>query len=133
MARRPTLRRTPGLESLESRCLLSAAAPDDQQMYALWLLNQSRTNPKAAAVHYTTNLDSSTRATIDFYGVNLPQVASKIATTPAQPPLAWNPSLADAAQQHSQDMADHNFQSHSGSDGSDPGGRARKSGYNGAV
>jgi uncharacterized protein YkwD len=45
------------------------------------------------------------------------------------PPLAWNGRLADAALEHSRDMAQHRYFSHQGSDGSQVGERARLAGY----
>jgi len=44
-------------------------------------------------------------------------------------PLARNRALDLAAQVHAQDMARHNFMSHSGSDGSSPAARIRAAGY----
>ena len=51
---RLTLRRSPGLERLESRELLSGPTADQQYMLAL--INQVRTNPAAVASHYTQDL-----------------------------------------------------------------------------
>ncbi|MEH2420759.1 MAG: CAP domain-containing protein [Nostoc sp.] len=44
-------------------------------------------------------------------------------------PLSLNSQLTVAAQGHSQDMADHNFMAHNGSDGSSPFDRMQKAGY----
>jgi uncharacterized protein YkwD len=43
--------------------------------------------------------------------------------------LRWSVELADAAQQHAQDMADNGFVSHTGSDGSDLAGRMESFDY----
>ncbi|RIH86911.1 uncharacterized protein, YkwD family [Meiothermus luteus] len=48
------------------------------------------------------------------------------------PPVTWNPLLEGAAQAHSQDMQQHNFFSHTGSDGSNPGQRIARTGYSAA-
>jgi uncharacterized protein YkwD len=45
------------------------------------------------------------------------------------PPLAWVPELAEAARKHSRDMADHGFNGHMGSDGSDSRQRIADAGY----
>ncbi|MFJ6606176.1 CAP domain-containing protein [Streptomyces lydicus] len=45
-------------------------------------------------------------------------------------PLALNAKLTKAAQDHSKDMAAHRNMSHTGSDGSDPGARITRAGYN---
>ena len=47
----------------------------------------------------------------------------------AVPPLAWDARLADAAEDHSRDMAGNDFFSHSGSDGSSVGMRATAAGF----
>ena len=44
-------------------------------------------------------------------------------------PLTLNSQLTAAAQGHSQDMADHNFMAHNGSDGSSPFDRMQRAGY----
>ncbi|MGY1456785.1 CAP domain-containing protein [Streptomyces sp. SS8] len=44
-------------------------------------------------------------------------------------PLKVNEKLAEAARTHSQDMADHRNMSHTGSDGSGPGDRIERAGY----
>ncbi|MBD2194621.1 MULTISPECIES: CAP domain-containing protein [Calothrix] len=44
-------------------------------------------------------------------------------------PLTLNSQLTTAAQAHSQDMADHNFMGHNGSDGSSPFDRIKREGY----
>ncbi|AQY20527.1 hypothetical protein T261_07132 [Streptomyces lydicus] len=44
-------------------------------------------------------------------------------------PLVVNAKLTKAAQAHSKDMADHRNMSHTGSDGSSPGDRITRAGY----
>ncbi len=48
---------------------------------------------------------------------------------PVAPPVAWNDTLASAASLHSEDMAFHQVLSHTGSDGSFPGDRITREGY----
>ncbi len=48
---------------------------------------------------------------------------------PAVPPLTWNDNLAMAAYLHSSDMETNQFFSHTGSDGSSPGDRIIREGY----
>lgn len=48
---------------------------------------------------------------------------------PAVAPLAWNCTIAEAAQGHSEDMADNNFFSHTGSDGLGIAERLNNAGY----
>ncbi|AJQ93321.1 CAP domain-containing protein [Gynuella sunshinyii] len=48
---------------------------------------------------------------------------------PAVPALSWNCKLASTSTLHNQDMIDKNYFSHTGSDGSGPGDRAKDAGY----
>jgi uncharacterized protein YkwD len=48
---------------------------------------------------------------------------------PAVAALAWNTKLEAAARAHNQDMLDHDFFDHPGSDGSSPGDRMKTQGY----
>ena len=48
---------------------------------------------------------------------------------PAVAALAWNSKLEAAARAHNQDMLDHNFFDHTGSDGSSPWDRFKRQGY----
>ena len=47
----------------------------------------------------------------------------------AAPPLDWDPDLEIAASRHSDDMATHDFFSHTGSDGGSVGDRATAAGF----
>lgn len=49
---------------------------------------------------------------------------------PATSTIAWNETLAKTAYLHSKDMNDKNYFSHTGKDGSDPGDRMERQGYN---
>ena len=51
----------------------------------------------------------------------------------AVPPLKWNEQLARAARRHASDMAAHALYSHTGSDGSTIGMRAKEAGYSWAL
>ena len=48
---------------------------------------------------------------------------------PPADPLTWNSKLETAARRHSRDMADNDFFSHTGSDGTNVADRAREAGY----
>lgn len=52
---------------------------------------------------------------------------------PAVPALQWNDQLAEAARRHVSDMASNRLYSHTGSDGSTIGMRAREAGYQWAL
>jgi len=44
-------------------------------------------------------------------------------------PLRWSSTLAEISLQHAEDMARHNYFSHTGRDGSDPAQRVKRAGY----
>ena len=48
---------------------------------------------------------------------------------PSAPPLTRSPALDTAAREHAEDMANNSFLAHTGSDGSNPGERAARTGY----
>jgi uncharacterized protein YkwD len=127
--KRPSFKRMLGLERLEERQVLSAGGPSPQAQYMLELINQARTNPAAAAARYTQNLDSSLQDTLNFYNVDLNAARQQIAGAQVQQPLAWNSTLANAAQNQSQDELNQGVQTHLGADGSDLSARLNKAGY----
>jgi uncharacterized protein YkwD len=47
----------------------------------------------------------------------------------AAKPLRWSDKLAEASRRHAEDMAQHNYFSHGGRDGSSPAQRAQRTGY----
>lgn len=47
----------------------------------------------------------------------------------AAQPVRWNDALAEASRLHAEDMARHNYFSHSGRDGSQPSERIERAGY----
>jgi uncharacterized protein YkwD len=116
------------LEHLESRELLTAGGPSPEAQYALEVMNLVRTNPAAGAAWVEQNADAQVRANLVQYNVDLNQVKAAIAGAQPRQPLAWNPRLAAAAQAHSEDMARNRFQSHTGSDGSNPETRMDRAG-----
>ncbi len=130
---RSKFRRAPRLENLESRELLSSvpagSAPTAQEQYMLQLINMARTNPSAAVSYLKANMTSDIQATLNYYNVDLNATLGAIGSAQSQPPEAWNAQLAQAAQAHSQDMANSGVQSHTGSQGSTPPQRIESAGY----
>lgn len=121
-------RRTPTMESLENRQVLSVGTTALEQ-YALEQLNRARMNPSEVATDVTTNLGRDTLMTFQYYNVDLAQTRNAIASEKAVAPLAWNNQLASAADRLSSDMAANGFQSHIGSDGSTIEQRLDQAGY----
>jgi hypothetical protein len=128
---RPTFRRAPKLECLESRLVMSAGGPTADAQFMLELINEARTNPKAAADRYTSNIDAETKTTLDFYHVNLDDARQTIASATPKPPVAWSDQLAAAATGQSQDQANRGVQSHVSGDGATLTTRLDRVGYTG--
>src|SRR5271165_222028 len=124
-------RRSPRFDNLEGRQMLSSAGvgPSDQQQYLLQLINEARTNPAAAAQQISNNITPEVSATLQYYNVNLQTALQTISSATPQPPVAWNGSLANAAQGQSQYMADNQIQTHTGAGGSTPAQRMTAAGY----
>ena len=128
---RHSLRRTPKLENLESRQVLSSVGgPTADKQYALELINLVRTNPAAAADRLTSNLDDGVQATLQQYGLTADGLKSEMNSATPLPPLAYSDALDSAAQGHSQDEANMGKQTHTGSDGSGLGDRLKAANYN---
>jgi len=94
---RLSLRRTPNMEALENRQVLSVGTTAIEQ-YALEQLNRARMNPSQVATDVTTNLGRDTLMTFQYYNVDLAQTRAAIANEKPVAPLAWNGQLASAAQ-----------------------------------
>jgi uncharacterized protein YkwD len=95
----------------------------------LELINLARTNPAAMAQWIGERADANVQATLNYYNVNLQAVENAIASSPAQPPLAWNAQLTQSATGQSQYMADNGVQTHTGANGSNTGQRESAAGY----
>ncbi len=103
--------------------------PTDQEQLLLEYINRARMNPSAEGDSLYNTKDADVVNAYNFWKVNKTQVRADFKTYPARPPLAFHPKVINAARVHSADMRDHQFQSHTGSDGSDPGQRMSKAGY----
>lgn len=116
----------------------SIGQPTNDEQMILELINRARARPDSEGMRLfaTTDPDVSSGWTY-WLGQNAAetraQVKADFATYPAQPPLAFSSNLIDAARVHSQDMLDHDYQDHTGSDGSDPVSRCTAAGYVGTY
>src|SRR4051812_48822413 len=105
----------PIFHPLEPRTLFSAAYPTALEQYVVELINRGRANPSAEAQRYGVALNEG--------------LAAGTISTAAKQPLAVNPYLTDGARNHSGWMLDTGTFSHTGSGGSNPGGRMSAAGY----
>ena len=128
---RPSLRRTPKLESLETRQVLSSVGgPSPDKQYVLELINLVRTNPSAAADRFTNNLSNDVQATLRQYGLTPDGLRSDLKAATPLPPLAYSDALDSTAQSQSQDEASMGKQTHTGANGSSLGDRLKAANYN---
>jgi uncharacterized protein YkwD len=104
------------MSALECRTLFAAVTPSNNEQYLVELINRGRADPAAEAVRYGIDLNEG--------------VASRdtITTDPKQP-LAINPSLTDAARQHSEWMIGTDQFAHVEPPDIDPGDRMTAAGY----
>ena len=105
--------------------------PTAEEQYMLELVNRARANPAMEGLRLQATTDPNVLSAYSFFQVNVAQMAAAFAGYPPRPPLAFNASLIASARSHSQDMADHDFQGHVGSDGSSFTDRITSAGYTG--
>jgi len=123
----------PGVDQLERRAVMAAGGPSDQAQYMLELINEARTNPAAAAQRAASQDTTDLTMTMDYYGESISNAVAQVSQTPAKQPLAWNDSLAAAAQMQSQFQADSGQQTHSGPNGMNLDQRMASKGYTGQT
>jgi hypothetical protein len=108
----------------------SIGAPTDEEQQYLEYLNRARANPPAEGVILATTTDPDILAAYSYFGVDLVLMQTQFNAIATSPPLAMNAQLTAAARSHSVDMFTNQFQSHTGTDGSNPGTRISAQGYN---
>ncbi len=116
-----------------AQTLYSQGDPTDDEQYLMQQLNRARMDPAGEGQRLAAWLrnDPEGQAVVTQYGTSPDQITSAFAMLPAVPPLAFDPDLLATARGHSQDMAAHDFLTHTGSDGSTPLQRVEASGYSG--
>ena len=107
----------PGLLPLEPRQLLSTAtadpfAPTDAEQYMLELLNRARANPVAEGQRLLALAQTDPVLRVATQGWDLSKFVQVISSYGAEPPLAFNTRLNEAALDHSKAMLAANVQFH---------------------
>lgn len=118
----PVIRRAPAESAARS---LSAAGLDpysigdvtDFEQLFIEFINRARSDPVAEGHWLRYLADPDVRSDCDYFQVDLDLLEAQLGAYPPGPPLAPNARLRQAARLHSQDMFEHMFQSHTGSDG----------------
>lgn len=113
--------------------LYSIGQPTDEEQLYLEMINRARANPLVEGIMLATTKDADVLHAISQRAVNLTMMKAEFALLPVRPPLAFNSKLTQMARGHSQDMFDHAFQGHVGSNGSTLGQRAAAVSYPGSV
>lgn len=107
----------------------TTGGPTDQEVLVLEYINRARRAPAAEGLILRNTTDPDVLFSYQYYKVDLAMVVSEFqALSPAQP-VAFNGQLINAARAHAQDMFDHAFQAHVGSNGSTTGQRLTTAGY----
>ena len=107
----------------------SHGEPTADEQFMLELINRARANPAAEGLRLQTTTDPNIVGAYQYFQVDLGRLVADFAGYPARPPLAFNANLISAARGHSRDMADHDFQGHTGSGGSSFTDRIAIAGY----
>ncbi len=127
-------KKKPGFVSSEPKSLTitqySIGEPTDYEQLYLEYINRARADPQGEAQRLKNTADPEVLAAYSQFGVNLDLMVQQFSTLLPVQPIAFNQKLLAAARIHTQDMFDHAFQNHYGSDGSDPGARLTRQGYN---
>jgi uncharacterized protein YkwD len=92
--------------------------PSNDEQYMLELINRARANPTKEGVRLMDTDDASVQAAYQYFNINNAATKQAFTTYPQRPPMAFHPSLLQAARNHTADMVANNFQGHNGSNGS---------------
>ncbi len=93
--------------------------PTAEEQQILEMINRARMDPNAEGNRLSSTNDPDVTLAYNQWGTpTRSEVRADFATYKAKAPLAFNTKLIAAARGHSQDMLDHDYQSHTGSDGS---------------
>lgn len=116
---------------LVAQTLYSHGEPTAEEQYLLEMINRARANPAEEGIRLSTTTDAEVLASFAYWGVNKDALPGIFQGYPARPPLAFNQKLIAAARRHTADMVAHDFQGHTGSDGSSMSDRIDGAQYNG--
>ncbi len=109
--------------------LWSIGNPTDSEQLYLELINRARANPTAEGARLAALTDPDIVASYNYFNVNLGTMQSEMAALVPAPPLAMSEKLLQSARNHSNDQFTHQFQGHTGSDGSSLSTRFNRVGY----
>lgn len=103
--------------------------PTDEETLYLEYINRARRDPAGEGARLRNTDDAEVTSTYNYFQVDLAKMESEFQAIPPVPPLAFNAKLLNAARAHTQDMFDHAYQGHTGSDSSTIRTRAAAAGY----
>jgi hypothetical protein len=114
---------TPGSE------LYSIGDPTPEEQLYLEYINRARANPIGEAELFRTTTDAIVLSQYAGFQLDLNLMTSQFGLIAPAAPVSLNPKLSAAARRHSNDMLAHEFQGHSGTDGSNFGERITAENY----
>lgn len=120
---------TPRNAALAAGAVYSIGEPSDEEQLYVEYINRARAEPQAEATRFVTTTDIDILNAYRAFSVDLPLLTEQFASIAPAPPISINARLTEAARLHSRDMFDHEFQGHTGTDGSDLGERLSRQGY----
>lgn len=115
--------------SLAASSPYSIGEPTDEEQLYVEFINRARANPQEEVKRYAGTTDTDILRAYFVFKVDLALLTSQFASIAPSPPVSINAQLTAAARVHTQDLFDHQFQGHTGTDGSDPGRRITRAGY----
>ena len=115
--------------SLFAAALFSIGNPTAEEQLYLEYINRARANPAQESLIIILAPNKEIRASIFQNNVDTNLFVQQLSSYPKVMPLSFSSNLIFAARRHANDQYIYNFQSHIGSDGSNPGSRISDSGY----
>jgi uncharacterized protein YkwD len=103
--------------------------PSDEEQYLLEITNRGRANPISDMNRILASNDTNIQQAFEAFDVDIYQLAGEFGVYESKPPLAFNSDLIEAARNHSEDMAQNDFQAHVSTDGSTLADRLLAAGY----
>ncbi len=113
----------------ENPALYSIGDPTDEEQLYLEFLNRARLDPPSQGNLFKQARDKFVVGALDVFHVDLDLFATQMAAIAPSQPLAPNAKLQAAARIHTQDMFDHVYQDHLGTDGTFFTDRVTAQGY----
>ena len=111
----------------------SIGNPSDDEQLLIELVNRLRSNPGPEAADLASTADPDVQHSLRNFEVDTDLMVGEFSKFESLPPLAPNANLGSSARLHSEDMEEHVYQGHLGSDGAGIFTRVKRQGYAAAI